>query len=431
MSDNERPNVIINPIIHDAIRLTGVEGQELRDLRFNGIDIATGARHVFSMDIDDTPPQPPQSTHHFSAKSESLVQDRFNLLKIMGQGRFSTVYAAFDTKKKRKVALKIYRASDEFFAYFKHEVALIELIGNKTHPNIVASYGNFVMHTDNGRHGVIVFELLTETVKHLLRANKKGLTLSKVKHITNQVAKGLSFLHGYGLIHADIKPENLLINKSGVVKICDIGSGCRADKIESFRVGTIPYIAPELLLGCRYDCKIDVWSLACLIFELATNACLFDPEIYFQEQDDKSSEERLGSDRDGSRAINDHNNSGSDGSSSFSGSNKSSFTGLTSEDEDDFFDMEITHFQLCHFRSLLGDFPHELFEEGEYYSLFFNNSQTLRVVPKFIDDRSLAVVMKEDLEIPSNVADKVEHEILKLLKLDPRERPAASSISIR
>ena len=425
MSDNDNPHVIINPIIHDAIRLTGVEGQELRDLKFNGVDIATGARHVFSMQIDDTPTQPSQSTHHFSPKIETvpIIHNRFNLVKVMGQGRFSTVYAAFDMKKKRKVALKIYRASDEFFDYFKHEVELLELISGKSHPNVVASYGNFVMHTDHGRHGIIVFELITESVKDLLRANKKGLPFSKVKHVTNQVAKGLSFLHQSGLIHADIKPENLLINKSGLVKICDIGSGCRADKIETFRVGTIPYIAPELLLGCSYDCKIDVWSLACLIFELATNACLFDPEIYFEEQSNKSSE--AGSDHDSQLHAKEDNDA-----SSISESHTSCLTGSSSEDEDDFFDMEVTHFQLCHFRSLLGDFPHDLFENGEYYSMFFNTSQTLRVVPRFIDDRSLATVMKDDLEIHTDVAKRLEHEILKLLQLDPRERPSASSISI-
>lgn len=426
MSDS-KANVIVNPIIHDAIRLTGVEGQELSDLKFSGVDIVTGSEHVFSMQIDNTPPPPAQSTHHFSPKAERppLIHNRFNLLKVMGQGRFSTVYAAFDAKKKRKVALKIYRASDEFLEYFKHEVSLLDQISTKSHPNIVATYGNFVMHAGHDRHGVIIFELIKDTLKDLLRANKKGLPLPKVKLIANQVAKGLSFLHQHGLIHADIKPENLLINKSGVVKICDIGSGCRTDKIESFRVGTVPYIAPELLLGCSYDCKIDVWSLACLLFELATNACLFDPEIYFEENSDNVSEsDKESCEQDNSSDCENNNASASSASLSCSVSNSSS------EDEDDFFDMEITHFQLCHFRSLLGDFPHDLFHEGEYYTLFFNTSQQLRVVPRFIDDRSLAVVMVDDLEIHPDVAKILEFEILKLLKIDPRERPSASSIFI-
>ncbi len=431
MSDDQKSNVIVNPVIHDAIRLTGVEGQNLEDLQFNGIDIATGAHHVFRMLVDKTPPKPPQSTHHFCPKTKScMLHHRFNLLTVMGQGRFSTVYAAFDVKKKRKVALKIYRASDEFLEYFQQEVALLDLIGKRNHPNVVASYGNFILHTDVDRHGVIVFELIQESVKDLLKANRKGLHISKVKMITNQVAKGLSFLHKCGLIHADIKPENLLINKAGVVKICDIGSGCRADKIGSYRVGTIPYIAPELMLGCSYDCKIDVWSLACLIFELATNACLFDPDIYFEEQEDDPSDDDESRDRDDSPHRSKHHDDecGYD-SKSFSSSHASSVMDSSSDDEDDFFDMEITHFQLCHFKNLLGDFPHDLFEDGEYYSMFFNSSQALRVVPKYIDDRPLAVVMKEDLEVSTDVADTLEREILKLLKLDPRRRPAASEIS--
>ena len=342
----------------------------------------------------------------------------------MGQGRFSTVYAALDIKKKRKVALKIYRASDEFLDYFKHEVKLLEQIGNKSHPNIVATYGNFILHTDDGHHGVIIFELIADSLKDILRANKKGLPWPKVKLIVNQVAKGLSFLHQRGLIHADIKPENLLIDKSGVVKICDIGSGCQADKIESFRVGTIPYIAPELLLGCSYDCKIDVWSLACLMFELATNACLFDPEIYFEENSENHS-------NSGEESCDGGSSRGANGSSASGSRTCSIVTDTSSDTEDDFFDMEVTHFQLCHFRSLLGDFPHDLFGDGEYYSMFFNASQTLRVVPRFIDDRPLAVVMTDDLDVPSDVAKIMEREILKLLQLDPRQRPSASNIFIR
>ena len=426
MSHDSQPKIIINPVIHDAIRLTGVEGHELGDLKFHGVDIADGSQHVFSMQIDDTPPQPPQSTHHYSPKNEHPppIHNRFNLLKIMGQGRFSTVYAAFDIKKKRKVALKIYRASDEFLEYFKHEVKLLEQIGNKSHPNIVATYGNFILHTDNGHHGVIIFELIADSLKDILRANKKGLPWPKVKLIVNQVAKGLSFLHQRGLIHADIKPENLLIDKSGVVKICDIGSGCQAEKIESFRVGTIPYIAPELLLGCSYDCKIDVWSLACLMFELATNACLFDPEIYFEENSENHSD-------NGDESHDGGSSRGTDEPSSSGSHTCSIVTDTSSDTEDDFFDMEVTHFQLCHFRSLLGDFPHDLFGDGEYYSMFFNDSQTLRVVPRFIDDRPLAVVMTDDLDVPSDVAKTMEREILRLLKLDPRQRPSASNICIR
>lgn len=417
MSDSVQEKVVINPVIQDAIRLTGIEGYELSDLKFKGVDIVTGIEHVFAMRTEDTPPRIPQSDHHFTLSDlDETLCKKFKVLNVMGQGRFSTVYAAVDLKKKRKVALKVYRSSDEFLEYFNHEVNLLKRIEGKSHPNVVACHGHFTIQTKRGLHGVIIFDLVPNTVKNLLRTNKKGVPLKQAKHITNQVAKGLAFLHLHGLIHADIKPENLLIDDIGLVKICDIGSGCLADSVDSFRVGTIPYIAPEILLGCQYDNKADVWSLACLFFELATNSCPFDPEIYFKSQSDY-----------GSRT----NSTTSESCSSQSIEESDWSQASSSEDEDEFFDQEITHFQLCHFKKLLGDFPHDLFSDGIYYPLFFNSCKAFRVVPRYIDDRPLATVMIDDLDIAADDAVAIESECLKLLKLDPRERPVAADVFIK
>lgn len=424
MPESLKDKIIVNPIIQDAIRLTAVEGLELRDLRFRGTDLATGIEHIFAMRSDETLPENPlhvsQSSHHFSIQdpiSQTLPRMKFKFLNILGQGRFSTVFAGLDLKKKRKVALKVYRASDEFLEYFNHEITMLKQIEGKTHPNVVACHGHFILHTKRGRHGVIIFDLVPNTLKNLLRGNKKGLPLPQAKRITNQVAQGLAFLHQHALIHADIKPENLLIDESGTVKICDIGSGCLAHAVENVRVGTIPYIAPELLLGCKYDQKADIWSLGCLFFELSTNSCPFDPDIYFEEYSDETSDENTSSST--SSIVASRSSIESNGSH-----------GSSSGDDDDFFEQEITHFQLCHFRSLLGDFPHDLFQSGIYYSMFFNSCQEIRVVPRYIDDRPLATVMTDDLEIPISDAQVIERECLKMMKLDPRERPAAANIFI-
>ena len=416
MSDSVRDKIVINPIIQDAIKLTGIEGHELSDLKFKGVDIDTGIEHVFSVQIKDIPPRTPQSDHHFSLSDlNGTLRKKFKFLNVMGQGRFSTVFAALDLKQKRKVALKVYRSSDEFLEYFNHEITLLKRIEGKSHPNVVACHGHFVMSTERGNHGVIIFDLVSNTVKTLLRSNKNGVPLKQAKHITNQVAKGLAFLHQHGLIHADIKPENLLIDDGGLVKICDIGSGCLAGSVDNYRVGTIPYIAPEILLGCKYDDKVDVWSLACLFFELATNSCPFDPEIYFKSES-----------HHGSNADSTTSKSCSSGSTEESDWSK----GSSSEDEDDFFDQEITHFQLCHFKKLLGDFPHDLISDGIYYPLFFNSNKAFRVIPRYIDDRPLATVMTDDFNIAADAAVVIESECLKLLKLDPRERPSAADVFI-
>ena len=129
------------------------------------------------------------------------------------------------------------------------------LLQGKTHPNVVNMLSNFVIETADSIHGCIIYELMQTDLKKVLddKGNAaRGLTVNR---IVKQTLQGVSFLHKHGIVHADIKPENLLLDDEGTVKVCDIGSAVEVGKIESFRVGTVPYLAPELILGLHFDVK--------------------------------------------------------------------------------------------------------------------------------------------------------------------------------
>ena len=359
-----------------------------------------------------------QSTHYYDAQQKETVADRYTILDRLGCGRFSTVYRAEDLKCDRHVALKIFRASAEFYETYQNEISLVDQMQGQKHPNIVDMLDHFDIETDDSVHGCIVYELLKTDVKKVLE-DKGGFPLATALQIFKQVVAGISFLHTHNIIHADIKPENLLFTEDGQVKVCDIGSGVRVGEVQSFRIGTVPYLAPELILGVIFDTKADVWSLACLLFELVTSECIFDPEIYFKRDEDTDSESSSSGSDDDSRP------SSTDDDSTASYSQDES-----SDDEDsDGIEFEMNHFQLAAFRSILGRVPKDIYRHGRYYSMYFDGHGRLRAVPRCIDHRSICDVLSQDFEIKQDDAHFIESIMLKMLLYDPEQRPTCDQVS--
>lgn len=129
-------------------------------------------------------------------------------------------------------------------------------------------------------------------------ADTTGLHVNAVKNITRQILVALSHLHSNGLIHTDIKPENILLCKriseynspdEITVKLGDLGSSTPEDKLFSLKVGTHEYIAPEIVVGGKYSYPADMWSMGCLIYELLTYEPLFDLSETEEESESESS----------------------------------------------------------------------------------------------------------------------------------------------
>lgn len=357
-----------------------------------------------------------QSTHYYDAQMGEKLNNRYQLTKKMGYGRFSTVFKAVDQQDKTEVAVKIYRASAEFYESFCSELRLFDLLQGRTHPNVVNMLSNFVIETEDSVHGCIVYELMHTDLKKVLD-DKGMLPEDTVNSIMKQTLQGISFLHKHGIVHADIKPENLLVDHDGTVKVCDIGSAVEVGKIESFRIGTVPYLAPELILGLHFGVKADIWSLACLIFELSTCECLFDPEIYFARDTDSDSE-----------SADDETDHGE--SESTSQSDSSDWQESDSDEEEDSagYEFEIHHFQLAAFRTVLGRAPHDVYKHGKYYRSYFDKRGRLMSIPKCMDERTIAEILVEDFELTQTHGESVEKIMLRMLHYDPQQRPTCDEV---
>ena len=198
-----------------------------------------------------------------------LITDRYELRETVGTGGMSSVYRAFDTLLERHVALKIlheqYGDDEEYVERFRREARAVAQL---SHPNIVTVIDR---GEDDGRQ-FIVFELIEgENLKELVERGGP-LPVRRVLELGLQVARALAFAHAQGLVHRDVKPQNVLLNGEGAAKVTDFGIVRSVDAVGHTATGTVlgtsHYIAPEQARGERVDAQTDVYSFGVVLYEL-------------------------------------------------------------------------------------------------------------------------------------------------------------------
>lgn len=222
----------------------------------------------------------------------SLQNGRYEILSKLGEGGRGIVYKARDTRLERVVAVKLLRGEGvdaEVIARFRSEA---QLAGRLSHPNIVQVHD---IGVDNGRP-FEVMELVDGTsLRDLLEAHAPtGLDLPNVLAIGTDVSRALSYAHSQGVLHRDVKPENILLSRHGGVKLMDFGLARALDQprltLPGTMVGTPAYMAPENALGKDSDARSDLYSLGAVLYEMATGRPMFaEPEtvkqVYHQIHD--------------------------------------------------------------------------------------------------------------------------------------------------
>ncbi|WVQ79056.1 cyclin-dependent kinase 1 [Cryptococcus sp. DSM 104549] len=210
--------------------------------------------------------------------------DNYFKIEKVGEGTYGVVYKAKDLSTGNIVALKKIRleAEDEGVPSTSiREISLLKELSKDD--NIVRLFD--IVHSEAKLY--LVFEFLDMDLKKYMDTlgEKDGLNSHMVKKFSYQLIKGLYYCHSRRILHRDLKPQNLLINKTGNLKIADFGLA-RAFGIPlrtyTHEVVTLWYRAPEVLLGSRhYSTAIDMWSVGCIIAEMATRQPLFpgDSEI--------------------------------------------------------------------------------------------------------------------------------------------------------
>ncbi|XP_054989780.1 cyclin-dependent kinase 3 isoform X2 [Sorex araneus] len=212
-----------------------------------------------------------------AARQQAPAMDVFQKVEKIGEGTYGVVYKARHRDTGRLVALKKIRLDLETEGVPSTAIREISLLKELKHPNIVRLLD--VVHSEKKLY--LVFEFLSQDLKkHMDSSPATPLPLPLVK-----LLQGVSFCHSHRVIHRDLKPQNLLIDELGAIKLADFGLA-RAFGVPlrtyTHEVVTLWYRAPEILLGSKfYSTAVDVWSVGCIFAEMVTRRALFpgDSEI--------------------------------------------------------------------------------------------------------------------------------------------------------
>ena len=211
----------------------------------------------------------------------TVIADRYELEELVGTGGMSSVFRAHDTLLERRVALKLLHdhiAQDlKQVERFKHEARAVAQL---SHPNIVT----VIDRGERDGRQFIVFEYVEgENLKQLV-VRSGPLPVRQALDVVLRIAQALAFAHNHGLVHRDVKPQNVLLPVGGEPKVTDFGIARSLDVEGLARtgsvVGTSHYIAPEQARGEAVDARTDVYSLGAVLFELLTGEVPFPGESF-------------------------------------------------------------------------------------------------------------------------------------------------------
>ena len=204
------------------------------------------------------------------------INDRYEIIKSIGEGGMANVYLGHDTILDRNVAIKILRgdlANDEkFVRRFQREALSASSLA---HPNIVEMYD---VGEDDGTYYIVMEYVEGKTLKQLLK--KRGtLTLSEAIDIMSQLTDGMAHAHDSYIIHRDLKPQNIMIKDDGQIKITDFGIAMALNSTQLTQtnsvMGSVHYLPPEQASGKGCTIKSDIYSMGIIFYELLSGSLPF------------------------------------------------------------------------------------------------------------------------------------------------------------
>ncbi|RYG91055.1 hypothetical protein EON65_59405, partial [archaeon] len=196
----------------------------------------------------------------------------YEVLKFLGRGKFAVVYRARKIGSEEIVALK--RISVDMMNEKAREKCLkeVRLLQSLDHPNIIRYMDSFIVGNDL----IIVYEFAAagDLKRQLRKAIEKGVQFEErlIWKYFSQIANAMQHMHEKRIMHRDLKPANIFLTLEGVIKVGDLGLSRAMSEhtVQAHsKVGTPLYMSPEVLKGEGYDFKSDIWSLGCLLYELA------------------------------------------------------------------------------------------------------------------------------------------------------------------
>ncbi len=205
-----------------------------------------------------------------------MLDNRYEILELIGSGGMANVYKAKCHRLNRLVAVKILKSdladSADFRRRFRDES---QAVAQLSHANIVSVYD--VSRSDDVEY--IVMELIEGITLKQYMERRGQMDWRESLHFITQIMRGLSHAHSRGIIHRDIKPQNIMVLRDGSVKVADFGIACLADAGQTLTqeaLGSVHYISPEQARGDRTDARSDIYSAGVVLYEMLTGRLPFE-----------------------------------------------------------------------------------------------------------------------------------------------------------
>jgi serine/threonine protein kinase/tetratricopeptide (TPR) repeat protein len=213
----------------------------------------------------------------------SLFAGRYQIIEELGKGGMGKLYRALDLKLQEEVALKIIKpeiaSNKETIERFSNELKLARRI---SHKNVGRMYE---LMEDEGTRFITMEYIAGQDLKGLIRQSGR-LTAETAVSIAKQVGEGLAEAHRLGVVHRDLKPKNILIDRDGRAKILDFGIArslrAKGITVEGMIIGTLGYMSPEQVQGRGIDARSDIFSFGCVLYEMLTGKSVFGRETTAQ-----------------------------------------------------------------------------------------------------------------------------------------------------
>ena len=204
-----------------------------------------------------------------------MLDNRYELLEVIGSGGMAVVYKAKCHRLNRLVAVKVLKsdlAGDaDFRRRFRDESQAVAML---SHPNIVSVYD-----VSRGETEYIVMELIDGITLKQYMEKRGQLNWREALHFITQIIKALAHAHSRGIIHRDIKPQNIMVLRDGSVKVADFGIACLANSANTLTqeaLGSVHYMSPEQAKGDRTDARSDIYSSGVVLYEMLTGRLPFE-----------------------------------------------------------------------------------------------------------------------------------------------------------
>ncbi|KAK4459024.1 kinase-like domain-containing protein [Cladorrhinum samala] len=220
---------------------------------------------------------------YYKIRAGEILDGRYQISTTLGRGMFSGVARAVDMTTKQVVAIKIMRNNDALRKGGFTEIAILQKL-NAADPDNKKHLVRFERSFEYKGHLCMAFENLSMNLREVLKkfGNNVGINLSATRIYAAQIFIALGHMRKCSIIHADLKPDNILVNEArNVLKICDLGTAIDRSDAATASTEITPYLvsrfyrAPEIILGMPYDYAVDMWSIGCTLYELYTGKILF------------------------------------------------------------------------------------------------------------------------------------------------------------